>query len=179
MYHLKKLLTTIFLLLLFTGCVHKIDKQGVTLAVSEDSLNESVADSFPIKEDFILGSIKLYNPNLALTKDSQRIKATVDMQVKTLLTPTQKGAFTLSGVPFFEAKSKSIFLKEIKIEELSFASFKMGKTFSNTLLKELEPMINKAFEEMPIYKIKEDSFHGSFVKSMKIEGSELLVTYGF
>jgi hypothetical protein len=31
---------------------------------------------------------------------------------------------------------------------------------------------------MPIYKIKENSFKGSFVKDVKIENSELLVTFG-
>lgn len=174
-----KLFTSIVLVFLFSGCVHKIDKQGLTLSISEDSLNSSIKDSFPKEENFIFGSIKVFNPNLEITNSSQRVKATLNMQLKTLFTPTQNGTFTLSGTPYFVNKDKSIFLKEIKIEELNFAKYKMGKTFSNTFLKALEPMINKAFEEMPIYKIPKDSFHGSFVKSMKIENSELLVTYGF
>lgn len=175
---IKHLLILLSLVFLTSGCVHKIDKQGLTLAVSEDSLNESISESFPINEDFIFGSVKIENPKLSIPKNSQRIQAKINMQLSTFLTPTQKGSFSLSGAPYFDKKSASIFLKEIKIEELTFASFKMGKTFSNTFLKTLEPMIEKAFKEYPIYKIPKDSFQGSFVKDIKIEDTKLLVTYG-
>lgn len=175
---LKLLAISLLLTLFSTGCVHKIDKQGLTLNISESQLNSSFDDSFPIKNDFVFGTIEINSPKITIPKGTNRINANINMNLSTFLTKTQYGTFTISGYPYFEKKTSSIFLKDVKIDNFSFAQLQMGKGFSQTFLKAFEPMVNQAFKKFPIYKIPKDSFQGSFVKNIKIEESQLLVTYG-
>ena len=182
MHFFKKLIyifSSITLLFLFTGCVHQIDKKGLTLSLSESELTSSFEDSFPINKDFIFGSIKIDNPKIDIPKASKKIKAGINLEFATMFTETQYGSFLISGEPYFNKEEASIYLQNVHIENFRFAELKLGDTFSKTFLKSLEPMVNQLFKKYPIYKIPEDSFHGAFVKDIQIKEEKLLVTYGF
>ncbi len=172
------LFSSLFLILFFAGCVHKVDKQGLTLGLTPSELSESFNDSFPLKKDFVFGSIVIDNPNIDIPKNSQRITAGINLDFQTMFTEKVEGNFIISGKPIFDKKSASIFLQNVKIEKFKFAKLKLGNSFYKTFLDSLNPMINQVFEKYPIYTIPEKSFQGSFVKDVKIENSKLLITYG-
>ena len=181
MYLLKNFKSILFLFIfsfLFTGCIHQLDKQGLTLSLSETQLSQSFENSFPLKKDFVFGSISIDSPKIAIPKDSKRIKAGIDLDFKTMFTQKIAGKFSISGEPLFDKQSKAIFLQNVKIENLKFANLKLGDAFSKTFLSSLNPMVNQIFKKYPIYKIPNESFQGSFVKDIKIEDSKLLITYG-
>lgn len=176
--NIKYIFSSIFLIFLFTGCIHQIDKQGLTLSITGNELSQSFDDSFPINKDFIFGNIKIDNPRIKIPKNSKRINAGINLDFTTMFTKTQYGNFSISGEPYFNKKEASIYLQNVTIDKFKFAELKFGDTFTKTFLKSLEPMINQLFKKYPIYKIPKDSFQGSFVKDIQVKDSKLQVTYG-
>lgn len=174
----KKALVLVIFTLFFSGCIHSVNKQGLVMSISESKLSSSFQDSFPIKKDFILGKLAIDNPKVKLPKNTNKIQVGIDLKLSSLFTPTQKGSFEISGIPSFKKENRGIYLKDIKIENISYGSIKLGDTFTQSFLTIFEPMVNEVFKDHPIYTIKRDSFQGTFVKNIKIEDSELLVTYG-
>lgn len=176
---IRNILFTSILITLFTGCIHQIDKQGLTLSISPSQISESFNDSFPIKKDLVFGTILINNPIIDITKNSKRLHAGINLNLSTMFTKTQNGKILISGEPYFNKKEASIYLQGVKIEEFSFAQIKLGNTFSKTFLASLQPMINEIFKKFPIYGIPKESFQGNFVKNISIEDEKLLITYGF
>ena len=54
----------------------------------------------------------------------------------------------------------------------------IDKNFVNTIITNTKPVIDNVFNSIPIYKVDKSSFKGSFINDIKIEDSELLVTFG-
>ena len=65
------------------------------------------------------------------------------------------------------------------MEDLKMTNVNIDKTLLSTVVANTKPIIDNIFNTIPIYKIDKSSFKGSFVKDVKIENSELLVTFGF
>ncbi len=179
---LPKKLYTIFLTLLFSffisGCIHQLDKKGLTLSISQSQLNDSFENSFPIKKDFIFGSITVNQPKIDILENSNRINVHINLDFLALSTEAQYGNFSISGEPHFNKEKSSIYLKNITIDRCKFKKLRLEKELNKIFLSFLDPMVNKLFENFPIYKIPKNSIQGSFVQDIKIEDSKLLITYG-
>ena len=92
--------------------------------------------------------------------------------------PNSAGTFSLTGSPYFDKEKSAIFLKDIKIEELKITNLDIDKNFVNTLSSNTKPIIDDIFNTIPIYQVDKSSFKGSLMKDIKIEDSQLLVTFG-
>lgn len=174
----SKYLVILLLALVFSGCIHNLNNQGLVISLSEEELSDSFKSSFPQKKDFVFGTIVIEEPIITMPENSQRITASINLDFQTMFTQEIVGDFIISGEPLFNKESASIFLQNVKIENLKFSKLKLGDAFSKTFLSSLSPMVNKVFEQYPIYTIPKDTFQGRFVKNVKIEDSKLLITYG-
>ena len=169
----------ILLIVLFlSACNQSLNKEGITLNITEEKLNESFKESFPFKKDFNFGNLSLKNPKIKMHKELNRIQADLDFGLKTIFTGTIKGAFSISGEPLFKQENSSIYLKNVILEDFNFGRLKISDEFSTTFKTALQDMINEVLKTYPIYRISKDSIQGSFVKSIKINDSKLLITYG-
>lgn len=174
------LVNIIILLLIsmsFTACVKKFDINGLTLKINESQLNKS-SKKFPLKKDFLLVSIQVEKPYVFIPKGTNRLNARMDISLSAIFMENSKGVLTLSGKPYFSKEKSAIFLRDVKIETLKFTNMNMDKKFTTMILANMKPVINNIFTNFPIYKLDKTSFRGSFVKNVKIENSELLVTFG-
>jgi len=176
--NIKLLIIIITLSFIFTGCINQINKKNLEISLSSKELSKYFNKPFPLKKDFDFGTIAIKKPKILITKNSQRISATIRLDFQTMFTQKIKGVFSISGEPLFDKETSSIFLQNVKIEKLKFTNLNFGDAFSKTFLKSLSPMMDKIFKQYPIYKIPKDSFEGRFVKNVKIENSKLLITYG-
>ena len=176
--YIKFLFSFIILGFLFSGCVHNLNKEGLVVSINEKQLSEAFDESFPLKKDFVFGTIVVEEPTIIIPKKAQRIKAFINLDFQTMFTQKIIGDFIISGEPIFDKKTASNFLKNVEIESLKFTKLNLGHAFSKTFLTSLSPMMNKIFKYYPIYKIPKESFQGTFVKNIKIENSKLLITYG-
>ena len=175
---LKLIMLFVITSFIFTGCLHQLNKEGLTVSLNSEQLSESFDDSFPQKKDFVFGSIVIEEPIITIPENSKRITASINLDFQTMFTQEIVGDFTISGEPLFNKESASIFLQNVKVENLRFTKLKLGDDFSKTFLSSLSPMMNEIFKQYPIYTIPEDSFQGRFIKDVKIEDSKLLITYG-
>lgn len=176
LYNKTHFLTILLLSLLFSGCIKKLDSDGLTLKIDESELNTPSKD-FPIKHDFIFANIDIKQPNIFIS-NTNRLNANIDINLSAIFIPSANGIFTLSGNPYFDKEKSAIFLKDIQIEELKFLNMDIDKNLSNLVFSNMKPIIDTIFKNLPIYEIDKSSFKGSFVQDVKIENSELLVTFG-
>jgi hypothetical protein len=181
MYLQKKIFlifSFLFIIVISTGCVSPISKQGLVVSLSQNQLSNSFNKSFPINKNFVFGNILIDNPQITMPKNSKRIKAGISLDFTTIFTAKLKGKFSISGEPLFNKNETSIYLHNVRIEEFNFNNNKIGNTFSKSFLSSLQPMVNELFKKYPIYKIPEESFQGTFIKDVKVKNSQLLITYG-
>lgn len=161
----------------FTACVRGLDSNGLTLNIEESELNKT-SDKFPLERNFVFAKVSLEQPYIYIPKNTNRLNAKANMDLSAIFIPNANGVFELSGVPYFNKDKSAIFLKDIKIDDLKFTNLSLDKTYINLLISNMNPVFDTIFENIPIYEINKSSFKGSFVKDIKIEDSELLVTFG-
>jgi hypothetical protein len=167
----------LFILVLFTGCIKKLDSDGLTLKIQESELN-NFSQEFPIKKDFVFANTQIEKPNFFIKKGTNRLSANIDMSLSAIFIPSAKGTFTLSGTPYFDKEKSGVFLKDVQIEKLEFNNINLNSDFTNIVTSNMKPVIDNVFTNFPIYELEKSSFKGSFVKEVKIEDSELLVLFG-
>jgi len=175
----KKLNTLLIVLMitLFTGCVRDVGLNGLTMNVSDEQLNKP-SSKFPIQEDFLLANVEINQPNIFIKDGENRISAKLDINLSTIFMNKSTGKFEISGVPYFKKENSSIYLNDITIEDIDFTDAKIDKNILNSLTSNIKPILDSIFKKIPIYTIEKDSFKGSFVRDVKVEDSELLVTFG-
>ena len=165
------------LVVLFSGCIKKIDSDGLVLQIQESELN-NFSQEFPIGQDFVFSYVEIQKPHIYIKNGTNRLTASVNMNISSVFIPTFSGTFALSGNPYFDKEKSAIYLKDIQIDDLKFTNVNIDKNFINTLVTNTKPTIDDIFNKVPIYKIDKSSFKGAFVKDIKIENSELLVAFG-
>lgn len=178
MFTFKKtqLILILTLLLLFSGCIKRIGSDGLTLKLDPNELNMQ-SSMFPIEKNFTIAKVLVNKPNLGISTTNQ-ITAIVDVDLKVIFMPDTKATLDIAGEPYFDKEKNAIFLKNVDINKISFQNNDIAKNFSSELISSLDPLIDEVFKNIPVYTIKENSFKGSFVKDVKVEDSELLVTFG-
>lgn len=178
MYLFKKthIFAILSFILLFSGCIKKFDTDGLTLKIDESELNKT-SEYFPIKQDFVFANIDIKQPNIFIS-NTNRLNANMNINLSAIFIPSANGTFTLSGNPYFDKEKSAIFLRDIQVEELRFSNMNIDKNLADMVFSNMKPIIDTIFSNMPIYKIDKSSFKGSFVKDVKIEDSQLLVTFG-
>ena len=179
MYIPKKLqiLLVLFSLLFFTACVKNLDSNGLTLKIEESELN-NFSQEFPINQDFVFANIQLQKPHIFVKDGTNRLAASINMSFSTIFLPSSDGTFSISGTPYFDRENSAIYLKNIQMEDLKLTNVTIDKNIVNALVVNTKPIIDNVFNTIPIYKIDKSSFKGSFINDIKIENSELLVTFG-
>ncbi|MDY3200637.1 MAG: DUF1439 domain-containing protein [Arcobacter sp.] len=179
MYLQKKLqiLLVLFSLLFFVGCIKKFDGDGLTLKIQESELN-NFSQEFPIRQDFVVANMELQKPHLFIKDGTNRISANINLNISAIFMPNSNGTLTFSGIPYFDKEKSAIYLKDIELDELKMTNLNIDKTILDTIVANTKPIVDNIFNTIPVYKIDKSSFKGSFVKDVKIEDSELLVTFG-
>lgn len=172
-----KIVLVLLSLLFFNGCIKKLDSDGLTLKIQESELN-NFSQEFPINQDFVFANIQLQKPHIFVKNGTNRLAASINMSFSTILLPNSDGTFSISGTPYFDKETSAIFLRDIQMEELKLTNVTIDKNIVNALVVNTKPIIDNIFNTIPIYKIDKSSFKGSFIKDIKIENSELLVTFG-
>lgn len=177
---MKKLTIMIVLLasLFFTGCIQNISSNGLTVRVPASTVTSSLEKQFPIRQSLQYGNVELSNPKALLTRGSNRVVTGTTIGFSNALIPKQSGALYVSGVPFYDAQTGSIYLREPMIDKLEFNGYKLSDYLQGPLKSAIVPIINEVFRTTPIYKVNRSSLQGSFVKNVVVDNGELLVTFG-
>jgi hypothetical protein len=168
----------LLLMLLLTGCIKDINPSGMTIVIPASQINETLQKEFPITQKTQYGKVTLANPKALLEKGSDRIKAGSTVIFSNALIPEQKGSVYVSGKPYFDAKTGSVYLTQPMIEKLDINGYKLASFMHGSVADIVKPVIDEVFRKIPIYKINKNSIQGSFVKSVSVEDGSLLVRFG-
>ena len=176
---MRILQTLVIFILVFTfsGCIKKFDGDGLTLKVHESELN-NFSQEFPIRQDFVVANMELQKPHLFIKDGTNRLSANLNLNISAIFMPNSNGTLTFSGIPYFDKEKSAIYLKDIELDELKMTNLNIDKTILDNVVANTKPIVDNIFNTIPVYKIDKSSFKGSFVKDVKIEDSELLVTFG-
>jgi hypothetical protein len=178
---MQKLFIMISLLtsLLFTGCIQDISPNGLTIRVPASTVTSSLEKQFPIRQSLQYGDVELSNPKALLSRGSNRIVTGTSIGFSNAFIPKQTGSLYVSGIPFFDAQTGNIYLREPMIDKLEFNGYKLSDYIQGPLKSAIIPIINEVFRTTPIYTVNRSSLQGSFVKNVIVDNGELLVTFGF
>lgn len=126
--------------------------------LSAAELNEKVAKRFPIEKNIGgLLEVTLTAPKVRLVEAGSRINADVDVFVRLpLSTKTIQGKLGFSGRPDYVPTSKSIFLRDAKIE--SVAMDNMLDALSAGVAKAATAVARELFDDKPLHTFKAEDF---------------------
>lgn len=172
------IMIALFISLSFTGCIQDISQNGLTVRIPASTVTSALEKQFPIKQNFAYGDVELSNPKALLKRGSNRVMTGTSIAFANALIPKQKGSLYVSGVPFFDAQSGAVYLREPMIDKLDFNGYNLSSMISGPLKSAITPIINEIFRTTPIYHVNQNSIQGSFVKNVVVDNGELLVTFG-
>ena len=175
---MKKRLLIVLLSLFFTGCIHSIDQQGLTIRVPASQITQSLEQQFPVSQNFQYGKVTLQNPKALLHAGSDRVQAGTTLSFSNALIPTQTGSLMVSGKPIFDAKTGAVYLTQPNIDRLEFNGYKLASFMQGPLKNAIMPLINEVFRTRPIYRLNQNSLQSAFVKNIQVSNGELLLTFG-
>lgn len=168
----------ISMMLFFSGCVHSINQQGLTISIPASKITESLASGFPVQQNFQYGTLTLKDPKAMLQAGSDKVTAGTSIDLSSPLIPTQSGSLYVSGKPYFDAQSGAIYLHNPDIETLDFNGYKLASMIQGPLKEAIMPLINEVFRTNPIYRLDQNSLQNHFVNDIRVNNGELLVTFG-
>lgn len=175
---MKKNILLVFLVLLFSGCVHSINQQGLTIRIPASQITASLEQQFPVSQNFQYGTVTLQNPKALLHAGSDRVQAGTTIGFSNALIPTQSGSLMISGKPIFDAKTGAIYLTQPNIDRLEFNGYKLASFMKGSLKDAVMPLINEVFRTRPIYRLEKNSLQSAFVRDIRVSNGTLLLTFG-
>jgi hypothetical protein len=175
---MKSKLFLLISLLFFTGCIHSIDPQGLTIKVPASQITQSLEQQFPVSQDFQYGKVTLQNPKALLHAGSDRVQAGTTLSFANALIPTQSGSLMVSGKPIFDAKTGAVYLTQPSIDRLEFNGYKLASFMQGPLKDAIMPIINEVFRTHPIYRVNKNSLQSAFIKNIRVSNGELLISFG-
>ena len=184
---MKKFLLPILLAFMLLGCA----KDGqipttYTMEISPQTLQNNIAEQFPIEKELSVGKIKLLSPKIGLKEGSDRMQTAISFSYKPPFFSAQKGTIDLSGKIKYNQKSSAFFLQEPMVHEIKFNNTSLSGALLNKITavnkKVMQQIINGVFQQFPIHRLTPQTLSGKFlqktVKKAEVKNGKLLITFG-
>lgn len=156
------------LLLLASGCT-ALGLYPRSVDLSRESIERSLAARMPYKRTFAgLVDIELVNPRVALSPETKRLASTFDVTVRTPIGRALTGTWTLSGVPRFDAATRSVRLDAPVVDALGFEGLPAG--LAGELRRVADRIARETLAEQPVYTLKPDDlrFGGAELEPIEV-----------
>jgi len=158
---MKKLISIIAILAVFTGC----NLSTYTVKIPVAKLQKSVETKFPIKRKMTIGTLSLTQPKVMLNEKTKKVMTKMAFSYKMPFFKTQTGSINVAGIPKYVASKSAFYLNNPSIEELKFNNSSIGNAVSNSTKGMLSSIVNEVFKNYPIYKLKDGSMKNKLLKN--------------
>jgi Protein of unknown function (DUF1439) len=137
---------------LLTSCGYGYSDGKLTLDFSAAQIQSAIAPKFPQENcPTPVTCIKLQNPKVSLTENSDRITMAFDTSL-TLLQQPVTGTSVISSKPRYQTSTGEIFLDDTKIQDLKLQG--VSSSVTNTVMQYGSVLAQAALQRTPIYSFK-------------------------
>ncbi len=182
---LKRLSLIIAVVALFIGCA-KMDKQGrgLIVPIPMKTINENVKKNFPmdkkVGEGMFGGVVTLLDPVVAGKSGSDKLAIGSNFSFKTSLLPQViKGGVSLASGIRYEPSSKSLYLDNPEVQEMTLGNTKLSKYISKEKREMITGLLVKALKQEKIYTLDKNDYKTGFVKSVQVNDGKVEAIIGF
>ena len=151
-----------------------------TLEMTEAEIQQKVSAMMPIEKKILFGTVKLFDPKIALVKESNEIAVATEIRVNLVGGLSVSGTTKVKGQIRYEAKAGEFFLKDSTLEE--FVIEKLPEKYHHAVKVAVEKMMQKVLSKKPVYKLKDDNLKHKLVKavlqSVTVKDEKLVVVFG-
>ena len=150
--------TVVFFLapLLLAGCSSLLFRSG-EFRITADALTQKMGRRFPVEKSFGgLLDVTLAQPRVELNAEENRLSTSFEVSVKPLSGKAFSGSLKISGRPEYLAESRSLFLREARVDRLRMDN--MPGALSAGLAKAASGIAKEVLEDKPLYVFKPEEF---------------------
>lgn len=159
---------------------YRFSSDGLVLSLSERQIQEQLNKRFPIEKNYLISTISLTDPKVALRSGTNRIHFGV---VITATIPTQtpvQGSGEFSGEIRYDPQTEDIYLTEVGVERLEIP--KLGDKVTAQVKEVSSLLAREALSRFPIYRLSESDFRVNLslleVKSVRVAGRRVEIAFG-
>lgn len=150
------------------------------VSMTAAQLTERIAKRFPVERSMAgLVDAKFSDPFVTLDESRNRMAFDFKLEVKLALSGKARvGSVKISGRPEFEAASRSLFLREPKVEQLRFDE--LNDIMTAAVAKAASSLAKDALETKPLHVFKPEDFNRQGIsfepEKLAIRGDKLVLT---
>ena len=155
--------------LLLAGCSSLLFRSG-EIRITADELTRKMERRFPLEKSVGgLLNVTLAQPRVELNAEESRLSTSFEVIVKLLSGKSVSGSLKISGRPEYVAASRSLFLREARVERLHMDN--MPDALSAGLAKEASKVARDLLEDKALYVFKPEEFtkYGARLEPDRIE----------
>ncbi len=182
---LIKLIFSFLLVLCFSACsLNKanLTNPSYTMKVSASQIQENMQKSFPIKQNVVVGSISLINPQIVLNKKTNKMQTGLTFSYKPPFFSAQSGTIDLSGGIHYNKQNKSFYMLNPSIDNMKHNNSAMAFGMPDNMKSMMSSLVNEVFKKYPVYELKSNSISEKIIqktlKSVKIDDGNMLLKFG-
>ncbi len=178
---IKKYFFVAILSVMFGGCSSYVPTTEKILTyhstVSPKEINSVLFTKFPFSKNTSAGSL-VYKNAFLTPIDNGKSSISVSFSLKSYEIPEgTDGTVLLSADMRYDAKSKQVFLTNIKTKKVDIADTSLSKYVSSGSRSTIAAKAISKLSSIAIYKVPK-SFTSRFIKSVTVEKGKIVVAYG-
>ena len=159
---------------------YRIFSGGMSIDIDQAKIQQQLDPRFPIEKNYLVSSVALSHPKVALKEGSDRIHFSVDVAASIVGQKKVTGTAEISGAVKYDANTGEFFLNDSKVENLAVSGLP-DKHLDQ--IKTVVSMVGKeALDRFPIYKLSStdriQSMAKMFLKSVAVSHGKLRITMG-
>lgn len=144
-----------FGLLLVSGCATNM-LMPKELTMSAVELTTRLEKRFPVERS-AGGLVDLTFSKPVVTLTAPRMVVRLDVKGRLALSDaTAEGTLTLSGIPHYEPASRSLFLREARVDRIDLA--RVSESLNSALARVASQLVKSQFEEKSFHTFREEDF---------------------
>lgn len=159
-----------------------LQQQELTITLSEEDLEEHLAETFPIERQFlIVVTLGLTDPEVALVEGSDRLHYRMNawLAVPAVEQPLS-GSATVSGKLSFDAGERELYLDQARLEDLDISG--VPSQYRTPVSEAANLAVRQHLDRHPVYTLEEEYLaqlpEVIAVRDVRVVEGELHVSFG-
>jgi len=178
---LKSYLYAILFIVMIAGCSSNKNTDGLlsyTSEISSSDVNDALAKVFPVKKKTAAGTVGLKRAVLSPAVNGNKVRLSIGFALSSFAIPEGvDGILTMSSGLRYDAKSKKLFLTDLRPIKTSFANNEIIKYITKAAKKAIGTVASRELNDVEVYQL-DSTFTARFIKYISVKDGKIIVHYG-